>query len=382
VKYLFFLILNSFLTHAAFADPLMVAADGIPLSRDQVVEVIKKVNGHWQSTQPAHGNAFWNRAVYHTGNMAAFKATGIEAYHAYSEAWAERNQWKGAKSDNRKKWKYQYGETDDFVLFGDWQACFQVYIDLYRLDRKELKIARAKEVMEYQMSTPAVDYLWWADGLYMAMPVMAKLQKETGNSLYSEKLYAYFTYAKNLMYDPASGLFFRDAKYLYPKHKSANGRKDFWARGNGWIFAALPKVLEELPVGDPHRQQYVDIYLRLAKELKAAQQQDGYWTRSILDPAHAPGPETSGTAFITYGYLWGMNHGLLDKTTYLPVVRKGWTYLIGTALQTDGAIGYVQPIGEKAIPGQVVNAQSTADFGVGAFLLAASEMAFFVEGKP
>ena len=48
------------------------------------------------------------------------------------------------------------------------------------------------------------------------------------------------------------------------------------------------------------------------------------------------------------------------------------------ALQPDGRIGYVQPIGEKAIPGQVVDANSTANFGVGAFLLAACEMVRFL----
>ncbi len=351
-------------------------------SRAEVIEIIKKVNDHWQATHPDHQNAFWNRAAYHTGNMAAFKATGIEAYRAYSEAWAEKNQWKGAKSDDRTKWKYTYGEGDDFVLFGDWQTCFQVYIDLYQLTPDEKKIARAREVMEYQMSTRPDDYLWWADGLYMVMPVMTKLHKVTGNPLYLEKLHDYFAYAKKLMHDPETGLFFRDSKYIYPKHKSANGVKDFWARGNGWIFAALPKVLEDLPANDSHRQEYVRIYQGMAKALAGTQQADGYWTRSLLDPAHAPGPETSGTAFFTYGYLWGINHGLLDKATYLPVVRKSWTYLTGTALQQDGAVGYVQPIGEKAIPGQVVDAKSTADFGVGAFLLAASEMVTFIEKNP
>ena len=41
--------------------------------------------------------------------------------------------------------------------------------------KDERKIARAKEVMEFQMSTPQNDYWWWADGLYMVMPVMTKL---------------------------------------------------------------------------------------------------------------------------------------------------------------------------------------------------------------
>lgn len=50
-----------------------------------------------------------------------------------------------------------------------------------------------------------------------------------------------------------------------------------------------------------------------------------------------------------------------------------------TALQKNGKIGYVQPIGEKAIPGQVVDADSEANFGVGAFLLAACEYVRYLE---
>ena len=41
----------------------------------------------------------------------------------------------------------------------------------------------------------------------------------------------------------------------------------------------------------------------------------------------------------------------------------------------------MQPIGEKAIPGQVINAESTANFGVGAFLLAACEYVRYLESS-
>jgi rhamnogalacturonyl hydrolase YesR len=116
----------------------------------------------------------------------------------------------------------------------------------------------------------------------------------------------------------------------------------------------------------------------MAKALMAEQQTEGYWTRSLLDPEHAPGPETSGTAFFTYGYLWGLNNGYLKGCKYKKTALVGWKYLTNFALQEDGRLGYVQPIGEKAIPGQIVNANSTANFGVGAFLLAASEMYRYV----
>lgn len=342
---------------------------------NQVIATIEKVNDYWQSNNPKHGNSFWHRAAYHTGNMAAYEVTGNESYKAFSEAWAEHNEWKGAKSDDRSNWKYSYGETDEYVLFGDYQICFQVYADLYMQDsvKQDVKIARALEVMQYQMSTPQDDYWWWADGLYMVMPVMTKLYKITGDEIYLSKLYEYFSYAKNLMFDQESSLFYRDAKYIFPKHSTPNGKKDFWARGNGWVFAGLAKVLKDLPAGEAHRDEYISLYRDMAKALASCQENEGFWQRSLLDAGYVPGYETSGTAFFLYGYLWGINNGYLEKDEFGGVVDKAWNYLTNIALQDDGRVGYVQPIGERANQHKV-DAQTTADFGVGAFLLAASEM--------
>ena len=342
-------------------------------SSGEVIEMIHKVNGYWQMNHPEHGRSFWDNAAYHTGNMEVYFLTKKPEYLEYSKEWAEHNQWKGAKSDDKTCWKYSYGESDDYVLFGDYQICFQTYADLYNLEPDTQKIARAREVMEYQMSTPNRDYWWWADGLYMVMPVMTKMYNITKNPLYLEKLHEYLVYADSVMYDEEAGLYYRDGKYVYPKHKSVNGKKDFWARGDGWVLAGLAKVLKDLPKTDKYRQEYIDRFRTLAKSVAACQQPEGYWTRSMLDPQHAPGPETSGTAFFAYGLQWGINNGFLNAGEYQPIVEKAWQYLITVALQPDGKIGYVQPIGEKAIPGQVVDANSTSNFGVGAFLLAACE---------
>lgn len=345
----------------------------------EIVDLINKVNNNWQLAYPQPSNSFWHPAAYHTGNIAAYEITNNNQFKNYSIAWAEHNEWKGAKSDNKDEWKYSYGETDEYVLFGDWQICFQVYIDLYNMDKDEKKIARAKEVMKYQMSTSDKDYWWWADGLYMVMPVMTKLYNITRDREYLDKLYEYFSYARDLMYDTESKLFYRDAKYIYPKHKTKNELKDFWARGNGWVFAGLAKVLQDLPQNDSHRGEYIEIYKDMAKALADSQQPEGFWSRSILDLEHAPGFETSGTAFFAYGYLWGVNNGLLDKNEYEATISSAWKYLTKTALQEDGIVGYVQPIGERADQHKNVGAETTADFGVGAFLLAASEMYKYVK---
>ena len=364
---------------AVAAGSILSASAATTKESKAVRDIITKVNDHWQATHPAEHNAFWDEAAYHTGNMEAYSITGNPEWLDYSQKWAEHNEWKGAKGTDRSKWKYNYGETDDHVLFGDWQICFQTYADLYNILPDDRRIKRAKEVMEYEMSTPQSDYWWWADGLYMVMPVMTKLNKITGNKKYLDKLYEYVLVSDSIMYDPEEGLYYRDAKYVYPKHKSANGKKDFWARGDGWVLAGLAKVLKDAPSDWEHRKFFEDKYRKMADAVVACQQPAGYWSRSMYDEEHAPGPETSGTAFFTYGLLWGINNGYLSDPKYLDAAKKGWNYLSKTALQKDGSVGYVQPIGEKAIPGQVVDRNSTSNFGTGAFLLAASEYVRMLE---
>ncbi len=193
----------------------------------EVRGIIDKVNTTWQKSNDPAQWPFWHVAAYHTGNMEAYRLTGNQDYLDYSLAWADHNGWQGAKCEDRGKWKYNYGETDEHVLFGDWQICFQTYADLYNILPDDRRIRRAREVMEYQMSTPQNDYWWWADGLYMVMPVMTKMYKITGNSKYLDKLYDYVLVSDSIMLDNETGLYFRDGKYVYTKHMSVNGKKDF-----------------------------------------------------------------------------------------------------------------------------------------------------------
>lgn len=348
-------------------------------TKQQVYETITRVNNYWQQHNPAEVRSFWDHAAYHTGNMEVYKLLKDESQLAYTIRWAEHNRWSGATEPDASKWLYKkYGESQQHVLFGDWQICFQTYIDLYNLSPDEQKIKRAKEVMHYEAYSAANDYWWWADALYMVMPVMTKMYKLTGDEQYLNKLYENVLYSDSIMLDQETGLYFRDGKYVYPKHKSANGLKDFWARGDGWVLAGLAKVLQDMPKTYKHYDFFLKKYQTLAAAVSKIQQPEGYWTRSMLDPNHAPGPETSGTAFFTYGLLWGVNNGFLAKKSYKKTIEKAWKYLTETALQADGKIGYVQPIGERAIPGQTVDANSQANFGVGAFLLAACEYSKYI----
>ena len=348
-----------------------------------VERVVRQVNTYWQTNNKAEVRAFWDNAAYHTGNMEAYQLLGDQQMLDYSRRWAEHNHWMGATEPDPAKWRYKkYGEGQEYVLFGDWQICFQTYIDLYFIlgdnTKPSTMTARALEVMGYEANSKQTDYWWWADALYMVMPVMTKMYRLTGERKYLDKLYANLLYSDSIMLDKDTGLYFRDGKYVYPKHKTAAGKKDFWARGDGWVLAGLAKVLADMPDDYVRKPWFVHKYTRLARAVASLQQPQGYWTRSMMDPQQAPGPETSGTAFFCYGLLWGVNHGYLQPSEFAPVIDRAWHYLTTTALQADGRVGYVQPIGERAIPGQQVDANSQANFGVGAFLLAACEYARYI----
>ena len=365
------LLLSALLPLGGGREGAFASTDDAAIVLDQII----KVNSYWQAHNTPYVRSFWDHAAYHTGNMEAYRLTGRADWYAYTDKWCRHNEWKGAKSDDRRNWKYKtYGEGQDFVLFGDWQICFQTYIDMYNLVPAPYKVARAIEVMSHECSMEDTHFWWWADALYMVMPVMTKMYKLTGEVKYLDKLYENFLWSDSLMYDPEEQLYYRDAKYIYPKVKTVcNDGKSFWARGDGWVLAGLAKVLADMPQDYKNRPIFVQRFRELAEGVARVQRPDGYWSRSMLCEEDAPGPETSGTAFFTYGLLWGVNHGLLDRSTYVPVIEKAWNYLTTTALQEDGSVGYVQPIGEKPDPSKTVDAHSQANFGVGAFLLAACE---------
>lgn len=363
---------------------LLCAIATLPLSaRDsrEVLSLIEKVNDSWQASHSPYTWAFWDHAAYYTGNMEAYRLTGKAQYYQYSDNWCRHNDWKGATGTDKKNWKYKtYGEGHDFVLFGDWQICFQTYIDMYHLVPADYKVARAREVMQYLCAMKENQFWWWSDALYMVMPVMTKMYRLTGDEMYLDRLTENFLWSDSLMWDAEAQLYYRDAKYIWPKVKtSCDGGKSFWARGDGWVLAGLAKVLADMPRDYRHRGVFVKRFQQLAQGVARCQRPGGYWSRSMLCEADAPGPETSGTAFFCYGLEWGVNNGYLSREEYGQTIERAWSYLRHTALQADGSVGYVQPIGEKPDPTKIVDARSQAPFGTGAWLLAACERVRYLD---
>ena len=374
-KFLFFVALLSSLF--ATAQNGKYRGNKCFVSKKAVMQIITKVNKTYQDLHPDHDLYYWRSAVYHIGNMAAYHTTQNPDFLKFSIGWAARNYWCGASGRDKTRWRYDCGFDPQYVLFGDNQACFQVYVDIFETEggTDSSKIARALEVMDYQIKTPQSDYWFWADASFMVMPLMPRLYAITGDSLYLTKMYDYWRWTTNLLCDKDSTyLYYRDRNYIYPRHQTPSGKKDFWARGNGWMFAALSMVISQIPETDSHRAEYIKYFVNMASSLKNCQQPEGHWTRSLLDGDYVPGYETSGTAFFAFGLACGINCGVLERSQYAGTLQKAWKYLTEIALQDDNTIGYIQPVGERAQRGQTLSEANYYDFGVGAYLLMLSEM--------
>ncbi|MGW4214326.1 glycoside hydrolase family 88/105 protein [Lentzea sp. NPDC004789] len=328
---------RSFLLGASALPFLTTAAAG-PLDAGRAAA------DYWIRTQSLGGND-WQDATLHSGVMALYRATGDTKYRDYTLSWANRHSF-GLKSSSGNP------------HFADYQAAGQPYLDLYEDDPEPRRRAAIVKEIDATIASGRTDYWWWVDALHMAMPLYARLNRMD----YGDRLYRY---TRQRLWN--NGLWWRDSKYV--------NKNVYWSRGNGWAVAALAKVLNVLPRDSPYRVGYLADFRQMAARLVQVQRPDGFWNVNLGDPADHPGPETSGTAFFTYGLAWGIRAGVLGAATYKPAAVKAWDGMVRVALQSNGRLGYVQGAGQQPSDHQPVGRNDTWNFGVGAFLLASSEVA-------
>lgn len=231
------------------------------------------------------------------------------------------------------------------------------------------------------VNTPQVNDWWWIDAIQMAMPIYAKLGCLTNDDKYFNKMWEMYSYTRNNhggngMYNESDGLWWRDHDFD-PPYKEPNGEDCYWSRGNGWVYAALVRVMNTIPQDEKHYKDYLNDFINMSKALKKCQRKDGFWNVSLHDESNYGGKETSGTSLFVYGMAWGIRKGYLNKEEYMPIVIKAWNSLVKDCVHDNGFLGYVQGTGKEPKSSQPVNYDSKPDFedyGTGCFLLAGSEI--------
>ncbi len=340
----------------------------------EAIKAVATAVADWQlrdyETAPFNSNVArgWRNGVLYNGMLDWADLSGDDKYFRYLENIFDKEYW---QVGNR-----MYNADDICVA--------QAYLDMYSRNKKEYMLiptlARGEWVINHQpkgnvdITKGHSDRWWWCDALYMAPAVYSRLYALTGNKAFMEFADREFKVTYDHLYDKEEKLFYRDAKYF--GKKEANGEKVFWGRGNGWVMGGLVELLKTLPENDKRfRPFYVNLFKEMSNRVAELQCEDGFWRASLLDPVTYSDPETSSTGLFVYALAYGINQGYLSKDKYLPVVTKGWKALVAS-VDTEGKIGWVQPVGQDP---KRIEKRMTQVYGTGGFLMAACEVYKLIE---
>lgn len=350
---------------------------------DDVLGTARKANNYFMAkyadpTVPTNvkrirPTSLWTRAVYYEGLMALYEIDKDQRYIDYTDKWASFHQWAPRN-----------GVT---TCDADDQCCGQTYLMRYEQAGGEEKIAKMRENLDYQMKTPNDKklatpslYGWWTwiDAIQMAMPLYMQMYRLTGEEKYRDHGMKMYRWSRNEcgggLFNVKDGLWWRDADYV-PPYKEPDGKDCYWSRGNGWVYAALVRCMNELPKKSKEYKELKKDFMLMSEGLLKCQREDGFWNPSLVSTNYEM-PETSGTALFLYGMAWGIQQGYLKAKDYRPACDKAWSAMVKTAVHRDGFLGWMQGTGKDPSAGQPLSYDKVPDFedyGTGCFLLGAVE---------
>ena len=362
-------------------------------AQNNVLESAQKTNNYFMmkysdptlptNVKKVRPSSLWTRAVYYEGLMALNAIDPQQRYIDYAMTWADFHKWTPRNGVN--------------TLDADDQCCGQTYVELAALKGGDQKALLANVIanLDHQMVTPNSKkqtstpkaktnvnslYGWWTwiDAIQMAMPLYMQIANVTGEQKYRDHAMQMYRWTRNEcgggLFNTKDGLWWRDADYV-PPYKEKDGKDCYWSRGNGWVYAAIVRCMNQL---SPKSKEYKELkkdFLLMSKGLLSCQHEDGFWHASLVSDADYPTPEMTGTALFLYGMAWGIQQGLLKDKIYRPACDKAWQAL-ASCVHNDGFLGWNQGTGKEPSAGQPVTFDSVPDFedyGTGCFLLGASE---------
>ena len=361
---------------------LTISAQDDIYSKSSIKAIIDKVNNYQFANPWREFDDNWIRGTYYTGVMACYQATGDKKLLEQCDALG-----------NALNWQLPVLKPNERNTGTNLLTLGQTWLESYMVNKKKYKIRPMIAHLENpEILNPVSQPMGWyfefgrryVDGSFTGPPALAMLYTVTKDDKYLQWMDVIFWEVYGSLYDLEENLFYRDHRFFPdcieqrkndPEWKgnhqvTASGKKVIWSRGNGWAFAGIARVLKYLPKDHASYVRYEMVFKKMAQSLMSRQSEEGFWYPNLADPNDVPLKETSGTAFFIYGLAYGINNGILDRTEYLPVVKKGWESLY-TAVSEEGKVQWGQIVGDRPV---ILKEEDSHEFVSGTFLLAASEM--------
>lgn len=347
-----------------------VAPSSVPDSPEELERMMLRVLDFPYDHGSERKKFDWKIGTYFTGITAAHQATGNPRFLKAATDWSKAREWKlkGTPlfADNLtmgQTYLYLYLQARDPVKIADTRAKLEVYFERDVIKKKDF-YTKWKDA---ERPFTGRNVWWWCDALYMAPPLFLQMRAATGEDRYLDTLDRFYWDVIDHLYDREEQLVIRDLDYI--GKKSPGGKKIFWSRGNGWVYAGLVHILDLLPENAARRDDYLKLYREMTASILKYQGNDGLWRSALNEPEWYPEKEASGSAFFCFGLLAGVNRGWLPAEGHLAPALKAWAGLKG-CLDENGWLGHAQIEAEN--PGKVAT-HAHLDYAQGAFLLAAAE---------
>ena len=232
----------------------------------------------------------------------------------------------------------------------------------------------------------------WLDGAYMAEPFRAAYAATFQEPADFDDIAKQLLLMDAKMRDPKTGLMrhgLDESKQMPWADKTTGQSPEVWARAMGWYAMALVDVLDWFPLDHPQRPALIAALNRtMAAAAKYQDSTTGLWWQ-VMDKGGKPGnyTEASASSMFVYALAKGVRMGYLPHG-FEENARRGWEG-IQKAFVTTGPDGLMVLNGTVKVGGLGGTPYRSGTFdyyigektiandakGIGAFLLAGSEMA-------
>ena len=390
-----------------------------------VLEAMHRANDYFMQKHPdpttptfvkkERPSNLWTRGVYYEGLVELINIDNQSRDLDYLNRWASFHNYTPRNGVTTR-------DADDY-------CCCQAYLYLYELEKNRTHKANpamidpTQQCMDNLLSPPssaeaqAGKVRWnassiqdwtWIDAIQMGLPVLTRLARiryiegDMSSSRYCDQGWKMYSWTRDTLagglFNQIEGLWWRDKDFV-PPYKEPNGMNCYWSRGNGWVYAALVRAMDNAMIGkhsgppssleprgeykwivqdyEEHFEDYRKDFCKMSYALVRCQRKDHFWNVSLHDESNYGGKELTGTALFTYGMAWGVRHGILPKKMFLPIVSNTWKAMYKECLHQNGFLGYVQGTGKEPKDSQPVGYDIEPDFddfGLGCFLLASAEV--------
>ncbi len=182
----------------------------------------------------------------------------------------------------------------------------------------------------------------WIDSVMMFSVFTSLYAKETSDRELTEFAARQPKQYASMMLDETVGLW---SHSYWVKSKKRFPKKVFWGRGNGWVIAAFPMILDNIGKDHPEAKEIIVLLRKTSDALLKRMNPDGTFNTLLTHKSYR---ELSATALIAAGWMHGVRCGYLDESFLAPAERAFKAVVDAMEISDTGV--YMTEISGPTIP--------------------------------